>query len=102
MLSVLIVSISPPLRTRGFIIIPLTFNASRRSGGAILVSGIVNLDHCVLEGNRAGIGSAITNAVSASLSFVDFINNTLLCHDTRHFLDWDHVSGLGTIRIDIR
>ena len=101
-LTVLIVPISPCLRTCGFMMIPLIFTPSGRSGGAILASGIVSLDHCVLEGNQASIGSAITNAVSASLQFVDFINNTLLCDDSRHFLDWNDVSGLGPIRIEMQ
>lgn len=74
--------------------LPANSNASGRSGGAILASGIVSLEYCVFVGNQAGVGSAVTNTVSVSFSFVDFINNTRLCDDSALFLDWNDVSEL--------
>eukprot|EP00904_Undaria_pinnatifida_P002436 jgi/Undpi1/12193/HiC_scaffold_5.g01869.m1 len=64
----------------------------RRSGGAILASGIVGLDGCAFVENHAVVGSAITNTVSVSLLFVDFVNNTLLCDDNSLFLEWNDSS----------
>lgn len=88
------VPLQPSLRARGYETTLRIAYTSGRSGGAILASGVVSLDYCVFAGNQAGLGSAVTSTVSVRFYFVDFINNTLLCDDSTHFLDWNDVSGL--------
>ena len=77
-----------------------TLHASGRSGGAVLASGIVGLDDCAFVENHAVVGSAVMNTVSVSLSFVDFVNNTLLCDNPGLFLDWNDVSA-ATCRLEM-
>lgn len=62
-----------------------------RAGGAVLVSGIVKLEKCILVDNEARLGPAVYNAVTVTLVSTDVCDNQLLCDD-RSFLDWKHVS----------
>lgn len=67
-----------------------------RAGGAVLVSGAVELTNCTLTGNQAGIGPAVSNAVTVTLSSTKLASNTLTCNDEGLFLDWKNVSAYGT------
>lgn len=67
------------------------------AGGAVLASGVAEMDNCTFDGNQASSGSAVSNTVAATLDYADFMNNTLLCAEESLFLDWqDVVSNLGS------
>ena len=74
-----------------------SYGSTERAGGAVMVSGIVSFEDCILAGNEARRGSAIYNAVTVSLKSTDVCANHLLCDDST-FLDWNNVSGPSTGR----
>ena len=56
-----------------------------------MVSGVVQVEDCVLEKNEARLGPGIYNAVTVTLVSTDVCDNQLLCDDD-NFLDW-HLVG---------
>lgn len=79
-----------PLR----VTIPSLYVVTERAGGAILVSGNVDVTNCVLANNKARLGPAIYNTVAVTLESTDVCDNQLLCDDGS-FLDWNLVSTLN-------
>lgn len=56
------------------------------------MSGTAQLTNCTFRGNQAGIGSAVSNTVTVTLSSTELVSNTLTCDDDGLFLDWKNVS----------
>lgn len=66
------------------------------AGGAILASGVVNVDGCSFSGNHAFLGPAVSNTVSLRVAGSYFDGNVLYCDETA-YLDWTNVSSSSAV-----
>lgn len=63
-----------------------------RAGGAVLASGVTEIEDCIFSGNNAPVGPAVSNVLTVEINNTEFSDNTLWCDDNTLFLDWKNVS----------